>query len=111
MERLEKTDKIKTEKFGAKGYIQDKCVEDARTQFRIRTNMIDIKMNFKSDPRNSRELWRCDGCRRTVESQPHILHCPAYKTLREGRDVNVDKDLIKYVQDVLVVREKMRQGN
>ena len=111
MEKLQKTDTIKEDKFEMKAYVHGSCVEDARTHFRIRTNMINVKMNFKSDPKYSRELWRCDGCRRTVESQPHILYCPAYKTLREGRDIKDDNDLVKYVQEVLLAREKGRQGN
>ena len=39
------------ESFGIKEYMRDKCVEDARTMYRIRTKMINLKMNFKNDPR------------------------------------------------------------
>ena len=57
-------------------------------------NKIDVKWNYKSDPQNMRDLWRCDSCKSNIETQKHILWCPAYVDLRAGKNLKEDKDLI-----------------
>ena len=42
-----------------------------------------------------------------IESQSHILYCEAYAELRIGKDINNDKDLVTYMKNVLLVREKL----
>ena len=42
----------------------------------------------------------CDGCQKTVETQTHVIFCPAYTKLREGRDIQSDKDLVNYFREV-----------
>ena len=65
-------------------------------------------MNFMNDPKYSREIWRCDSCKTgAIESQSHVLHCPDYRKLREGKDLNNDKDIADYFRGVLLVREKL----
>ena len=93
--------------FGMKDYIKDKVIENARLMFRIRSHMVDVKANFKGDPRYSRELWLCDGCQKTVETQTHVIFCPAYTKLREGRDLQSDKDLVNYFREVLSIRQNL----
>ena len=76
--------------------------------FRVGSGMIDLKMNFMNNHKYSSELWRCDSCRTgAIESQSHVLHCPAYRKLREGKDLDNDKDIIDYFQKVLIIRSKL----
>ena len=36
------------------------------------------------------------------------MWCPSYATLREGLDVDDDKDVVKYFQNVMKIRETAR---
>ena len=70
--------------------------------------MVDAKMNFKNMKKYSSELWQCDSCERSIESQSHLLWCPAYSSIREGKDLNSDKDLISYIKKVIQVRQDLK---
>ena len=80
-------------------------MKEARMQFKIRTKMFPCKMNYQSDPSNKKDIWRCDDCR-NIDTQAHILWCPEYKKLREGKSLDNDKDLIEYYQKVFSIRSK-----
>ena len=65
-----------------------------------------IKMNFQSDKAFSSSLWACEGCRDIqghgyVDTQSHVKVCIAYENLREGKDLDKDKDLVDYFAAVL----------
>ena len=98
-----------SEKFEIQQYIKDMMVEDARTNFALRSFMFKgAKFNYRSDPKNSAELWQCGSCMSGyIESQSHILYCEAYADLRIGKNINNDKDLVSYMKNVLIVREKL----
>ena len=70
--------------------------------------MADAKMNFKNKTNYSNELWQCDSCERAIESQSHLLWCPAYSSIREGKELDNDDDLIKYIKKVLEVRQDLK---
>ena len=70
--------------------------------------MINCKFNYKNDPVNSAMLWRCDSCQTSIDTQDHILWCPSYSELREGKDIKKDSDLIEYVKKVLKIRDKLK---
>ena len=96
------------EQFKMKNYIKEMTVEDARTNFSIRSLMYRAKFNYRSDPKNADELWKCSSCMSGhIESQSHILHCEAYSELREGKDLKSDDDLVQYMKNVLIIREKL----
>ena len=70
--------------------------------------MYDVKFNYRSDPKNSAELWRCDSCMSGhIQTQSHILFCDAFSDLRKDRDLNNDNDLVSYMKSVLIIREKL----
>ena len=69
--------------------------------------MLDFKFNYKSNEHHSKELWKCDSCQSAIETQDHILWCPAYLSLREGKSIDNDKDIIKYFTEVMKIREKL----
>ena len=94
---------MESESLVLKDYISEMSLRNARTKFRIRSHMIDTKFNRKSDKKYAADLWRCDQCR-SIDSQSHIIWCPAFATLREGKDLKNDKDLVCYFQEVLRIR-------
>ena len=66
-----------------------------------------IKRNFRHDPAYTKDIWKCDSCRTSIDTQSHMLWCEAYKELRMDKDLRSDKDLTKYIQEVLEIRMKM----
>ena len=38
------------------------------------------------------------------DTQQHIVTCPGYSSLRDGRNLNCESDLVNYFRDVLKVR-------
>ena len=70
--------------------------------------MFNVTFNYKSDKQYAKELWKCDSCQTSIESQNHVLWCPAYAELRIGKDIKSDLDLIQYMKQVLMIREKLK---
>ena len=87
-------------------YIQSMTMQQARTKFRIRARLINCAMNQPSDPKHIANLWKCSACS-NVDSMSHILWCPAYKSLREGKSLENDLDIVQYYQKVMTIREKL----
>ena len=87
---------------------------NARLRFKIRSKMTPtIQMNFKNDPVYKANLWTCLGCARVNDSfvdpsckdtQAHVLACEGYEDLREGKNLNDDKDLFEYFSAVITRR-------
>ena len=64
--------------------------------------MTQVKFNLKNDKKFVYENWKCDSCDSGfIESQSHLIWCPAYSHFREGKDLKNDKDLIEYIAKVL----------
>ena len=99
---------MKTENFERKAYVSEMTMADARLNFKLRTHMLDVKFNYKNDKKYASELWKCDSCQTDIESQNHVLWCPVYKDLREGKDINNNKDLIEYMKKVISIRDKLK---
>ena len=109
-EEMKKSSKMKcktVEVWERQEYLENKKVHEARAMFRFRSRMADCKMNYPSEPRFQRDLWMCDNCRSAIDTQSHVMTCPAYRELREGKDINDDNDLAKYLADVLQIRTKL----
>ena len=71
-------------------------------------------MNFQSDAEFASQFWTCSGCadgdraKEVVgcrDTQQHVLICPGYAEFREGKNLNVDKDLVKYFSQVIKLRQ------
>ena len=41
-------------------------------------------------------------------TQTHIIHCPAYKELREGKSLDSDEDVAEYFGKVLKLRDQLK---
>ena len=82
-------------------------LQQTRMQFKIRTKMTNCKMNFSNDMKNRESLWKCDSCQTNIDTQKHVLFCPAYKKLREGKSLENDMDIVNYFIEVMRIREKL----
>jgi len=70
--------------------------------------MLDVKFNYKNDPKYRAKLWVCDSCESAIDTQSHILWCPSYAELREDKSLNNDNDLIEYLINVFKIRDKLK---
>ena len=93
------------EKLSIKDYVRNMSLRNARMMFRIRSSMTDVKMNKKSDKKYASELWKCDLCGH-LDSQSHVLWCPAFSSLREGRSLDNDSDLVTYFHQVMKIKNE-----
>ena len=98
---------MKGESYGEKSYISDMKMQDARVNFSLRSRMYDCKMNFLNKPVFKAEMWRFDSCRSCVDSQSHILYCPSYQQLQEGKSLSSDQAIVSYFKEVLAIRLKL----
>ena len=95
------------EMFEAQPYISTLSLSEARTKFKLRSRMLEVKNNFKGEFKN--KSLECNSCERSFETQDHIMFCEAYEELRKNKDMNCDKDLVNYVRDVMIMREKLKK--
>lgn len=94
------------EGFMRKEYLTQMNLSSARVNFSLRSKMLDVKFNYSA--KFEKELWLCDSCCSSIETQSHLLFCPAYSTLREGKDLSNDDHLIGYIQSVMQIRTKLK---
>ena len=110
---MKKKSKVKDkidEEFQRKDFLNKNNIYEARTIFKQRNQMMDFKMNFMNDPKYSRELWQCSGCCRAMETMSHILYCPSYMALREGKDLNNLDNVLEYYIKVSKIRTNLKHG-
>ena len=88
-----------------KEYLRNPNINEARTQFEMKTIMIKVKTHFWGDKKFSHDLWRCNDCR-AIDTMAHVLHCPAYQSLRTGKDIENEKDVVKYYMEVMEWRSR-----
>ena len=104
---LSKVKEFKDEDFQQKEYFKNLSLKEARTIFKHRSKMTQyVKRNYPNEPKYRKELWKCISCQSNIDTQSHILWCHAYKDLRKDKDINSDKDLATYIQEVLEIRKK-----
>ena len=101
-----------------KKYIVSLNLHSARLRFKIRSKMTPtIQMNFKNDPKFKANMWTCLGCDNRAEdstnlgcrdTQAHVLACGGYSDLRDGKNLENDKDLVEYF--AAVIRRRMNDS-
>ena len=81
-------------------------------RFKIKSLMTPtVRMNFPSDPGYTLDLWRCVGCSSDGDpigyrdTQRHIIACHGYAALRQEKDMNDDRDLVIFFQQVIKQRQ------
>ena len=75
---------------------------------KFRVELFEAKRNFGNNQKYKNERFLCDSCENEVDENTHVLFCPSYSTLREGKDLNNDTDLANYLYKVLSIRMKLR---
>ena len=109
IEQYSKLDELRDETtWERKDYFKKMTMAEARLKFSLRTKMFKCKFNYANDPKNKADNWKCDSCQRNIDSQSHVLWCPAYSRLREGKSMDNDKDIITYFKKVLNIRSKLK---
>ena len=96
---------LSDEDFELKEFFRTLSLSESRTMFAIKTNMVKSKMNYMSDPMFSKEMWRCEICNMQCSTE-HITVCSKYKRLRTNIDWSSDKEVVKYFQSVIKLREE-----
>ena len=99
---------LKDEVQKGNSYFFNQTLQSARMLFRFRVELFESKLNFKNKPEYRSEKYMCDSCESTVDHHTHVLFCPAYSVLREGKSLNRDEDLSNYLQKVLDIRTNLR---
>ena len=81
-------------------------IEQSRMLFRIQTKMLELRVNMNGRYENN---LSCEACSSSeLESQTHVLNCPAYEELRYGLDLTKDKDMVIYFSQVMQLRMKKK---
>ena len=102
---------ITNESCKVKNYMQNLDLRGARLRFKLRSKMLPtVKANFKSKKEFIQKNWTCEGCVTqsqsgealgSLDTQEHIQICEAYEDLREGKNLDNDKDLTSYFSSVI----------
>ena len=101
--KLKNSDLV-NEEFSRKEYLKKLNIQQARTKFKFRCSMTQhVKMNQKSNPQYAESLWRCEECG-LQDTNSHLLWCNGYESLREGKDLECDRQLCEYLQRIFISR-------
>ena len=99
-----KLEKLKDEDCKLKKYMNLKSLKEVRDTFRMRTHIVEgFKGNFKNMFKH--QSLNCEGCGMEVDTQAHAMECLAYADLRDGKDMNSDRDLVNFFRKVMERRD------
>ena len=101
-------EKMRIEEEKGNSYVKQEYIQNGRTLFRWRSDMFEAKTSFKNKAAYKDEKYLCDSCESEVNQNVHVLYCEAYKDLREGRKLDSDRDLANYLQQVFLIRSRLR---
>ena len=102
-------DNLSHEKFELKEYLSRMNLVDARMKFAVRARMTtSVMMNFKGVSAFKNIGWRCQTCQES-DTQEHVMICPEYRHLREGKSLRNDNDLVEYFRKVVCLRGSAEQ--
>lgn len=88
MEGKKKTKDLVTEDCKTQKYFKEKSLVTSREIFWIRTNMNEIRGNFKHDSSYKKTEVLCVACGGEEEVNSHVMVCSEYEDLRQGRDLS-----------------------
>ena len=95
-----------SEEFFRRPYISSLTLKKCRTMFKFRSSMTEhVKMNQKSNPAYSKDLWKCEECG-NQDLNSHLLWCPGYAELRGKEDLVDDDSLCSYLQKIFMMRNE-----
>ena len=94
------------EKFQTKPYLKNLNLADARLRFALRTRMtMTVQANYKGDQTFKSNGWKCQECQ-VLDTQEHVVRCLIYISLRNGKDLSSDRDIVEYFRRVIDSRKK-----
>ena len=78
-----KCDRILTEKYGRKNYVNYEQIHRVRETYKARFSLLSFAGNYKNDKRFSGNRGLCK-CKRAIEEEPHLLsgNCEVYGDIR-----------------------------
>ena len=104
-----KCERINSEQYGRKQYIQKKNIFHVRTQYKSRFGLQPFAGNYSQDRRFQRTGWLCK-CEQSREDESHILsgQCKVYGDLIDKyQDLTDDENLVQLFTDVLARRDEL----
>ena len=66
-----------------------------------------VKMNPKNNEQYAAEIWKCEEFGRQ-NTNLHLLSCSAYEQMVEGINLDCDKELCDYLQNIFLHRNNKR---
>ena len=66
-----------------------------------------VQMNFKSEKKFILNGWKCVSCG-NLDTQEHLLSCPGYSFLRDGKKLDQDQDLVIYIRNI--IKHRLEDG-
>ena len=87
-----------------KEYMKTKNLWDCREIFRIRSNMNNIRGNFKNTPQVKKDGALCVACGMEEEVNSHLTVCVEYQDVRQGKDLANITDMVSYFREVMARR-------
>ena len=72
--------------------------------FKFRSSMTQhVKMNQKNNEEYAAALWKCEECG-MQDTNSDLLSCAGYESLRDGKNLDCDKQLCQYLQNIFLLR-------
>ena len=101
--------KIVQDKFGLKPYAETLALYETRLVFKHRASMSQfVKMNYKGSKKYIAEGWKCEESSE-LDTEDHLRGCIGYEKFRENLNLEDDKDLVTYLQRILIKVTKRQQ--
>ena len=108
-EGKEKCQRLTSESYGRKEYIEQKCIGEVREWYRSRYGQRPFAGNFSKDKRLAKSEWLC-RCGAEREKELHIIsgNCPVYSDIRgKYSTFEKDEDLVSFFNEVLSRRDQI----
>ena len=102
-----KCERIVSEKYGRKNYINDEQIHRVRETYKARFGLFSFAGNYKNDKRFSGNGSLCK-CKRSIEEEPHLLsgNCEVYGDIRgKYGGLEDDDSLVRFFTEVLERRD------
>ena len=107
-----KCERIITEKYGRKKYIDHELISRVRETYKARFGLLSFAGNYKNDKRFSGDSGLCK-CKRDLEKEPHLLsgNCEVYGEIRDKYgDLRDDESLVSFFLEVLDKRDAIDEA-
>ena len=104
-----KCERIISENYGRKDYIDKKNIYDVRNQYRTRFGLQAFAGNYSNDKRFAKTNWLC-RCEEAREDEFHLAsgHCKVFGDLTEiYSDLTSDEGLVQFFTAVLARRDQL----